>query len=205
MALAIAILAAGKGTRLKSARPKVLHAIGGKALLAHVIDAALKIVPPNDIFVVVGHGAEAVRAAVGSTGVHFVEQGEQKGTGHALQQALGALRDYEHVLVLSGDVPLLESRTIASLRDFHLRERAAMTILTAEVERPFGYGRIVRRGAAAGAVSNAVEVIVEQKELTPAQEAIREVNSGVYAFAIAHLGQHIDLIDARRTPTVRFI
>ena len=193
MALAIAILAAGKGTRLHSKRPKVLHSIGGKPLLLHVIHAALQVVPATDIYVVVGHQSETVRAAVAHTGVRFVEQGEQKGTGHAVQQALNTLRRYEHVVVLSGDVPLLGSSTVLALRDFHIRQRAAMTILSAEVEKPFGYGRIVRRKAS----SPEVKSIVEQKSLTPAQESIREINSGIYAFTIAHLGAHIDRLESK--------
>ena len=190
MALAIAILAAGKGTRLKSKRPKVLHRIGGKALLLHVIDAALKVVPASDIYVIVGHQSEQVQAEVSHTGVRFVEQREQRGTGHAMQQALNAVRNYEHVLVLSGDVPLLESSTLANLRDFHIRERAAMTILTAEVEKPFGYGRIVRRSTG----SPEVRAIVEQRALTRKEESLREINSGIYAFTIGHLTAHVDLL-----------
>ena len=192
MALAIAILAAGKGTRLKSKRPKVLHTVGGKALLLHVIDAASKLVPPSDIHVIVGHQAEAVRAAVTHTGVQFVEQGEQKGTGHAVQQVLPTLARYEDVLVLSGDVPLLQSSTIAALRELHEARQAAMTILSAEVEEPFGYGRIVRDEA----VPDAVEAIVEQKMLTAAEAAIREINSGIYAFRLAPLLKHIGQLQA---------
>ncbi len=192
MALAIAILAAGKGTRLRSTRPKVLHSIGGKPLLLHVIDAALQVVPAADIFVIIGHQAEAVRAAVAFTGVRFVEQGEQRGTGHAVQEALPALHDYSDVLVLSGDVPLLQSSTIRTLRDFHLGEQAAMTILTAAVENSRGYGRILRETAD----SPAVRAIIEQRELTPEQESIPEINSGIYAFALDPLRTHITKLAA---------
>ena len=192
MALAIAILAAGKGTRLKSKRPKVLHAVGGKPLLLHVIDAALTLVPAHDVYVIIGHEAEAVRAAVEHTGVRFVLQGEQRGTGHAVQQALPLLVGYDDLLVLSGDVPLLESGTVARLRDFHAAGNAAMTILSAEVDEPFGYGRIVRREPG----SPEVAAIVEQKELAPGQEGIREINSGIYAFALAPLRAHISRIEA---------
>ncbi len=187
MRFAIVIMAAGKGTRLKSKRAKVLHQIGGKALLEHVIRAAMQIVPPQDVYVVVGHQAGAVRAAVASTGVHFVTQAEQRGTGHAVQTARQAVGNYEHILVLSGDVPLLQPETIARLRDFHLAQRAAMTILTAAPDNPQGYGRVVRMSR------DSVEVatIVEQKALTPVQESIREINSGIYAFATAPLFQLI--------------
>src|SRR5580704_8866757 len=107
MHLAIVIMAGGKGTRLKSKRAKVLHEIGGKALLRHVIASASQIVAPKDIYVVVGHQAAQVEAAVKDTGVHFVQQQEQRGTGHAVQTAQPSVRDYDDLLVLSGDVPLL--------------------------------------------------------------------------------------------------
>src|ERR1700761_9618052 len=109
---AIVILAAGKGTRLKSRRPKVLHEIGGKPLLAHVVAAAAKVVPPENIFAIIGHEADKVRAALESTGIGFVLQREQRGTGHAMMEAQSALRGFEHVLVLSGDVPLIAEETI---------------------------------------------------------------------------------------------
>src|ERR1700747_1401352 len=139
MRLAIVIMAAGKGTRLKSKRPKVLHEIGGKALLRHVIASASQIVPPQDIFVIVGHEAAHVETAVKDTGVKFVHQTEQRGTGHAIQVAEPAVHGYDSLLVLSGDVPLLKPETIARLRDFHFEQRAAMTILTAAPEDPSGY------------------------------------------------------------------
>ncbi|HTZ89038.1 MAG TPA: bifunctional UDP-N-acetylglucosamine diphosphorylase/glucosamine-1-phosphate N-acetyltransferase GlmU [Alloacidobacterium sp.] len=187
MRFAIVIMAAGKGTRLKSKRPKVLHQIGGKALLEHVIHAATQIVTPEDVYVVVGHQAGAVQAAVASTGVKFVTQAEQRGTGHAIQTVRQAVSGYEHILVLSGDVPLLQPETIARLRDFHLAEHAAMTILTAAPDDPRGYGRVLRKSPA----SPEVVAIVEHKALTPAQEAVREINSGIYAFATGPLFQLI--------------
>jgi bifunctional UDP-N-acetylglucosamine pyrophosphorylase/glucosamine-1-phosphate N-acetyltransferase len=107
--LAIVIMAAGKGTRLKSRRAKVLHEIGGKALLAHVIAAASKVAAAEDIYAVIGHQAEQVRAAMESTGVRFVEQAEQRGTGHAVQSAREAIAGYENILVLSGDAPLVRA------------------------------------------------------------------------------------------------
>jgi bifunctional UDP-N-acetylglucosamine pyrophosphorylase/glucosamine-1-phosphate N-acetyltransferase len=192
---AIAILAAGQGTRLKSKLPKVLHQIAGRPLLAHVVRAARQIVAPADIFCIVGHEAERVRQAISPLGVQFVEQLEQLGTGHALMQCASALADYDHVLVLSGDVPLIRPETIASVRDFHLEHAAAMTILTAEPPDPFGYGRIVRRKAN-GVFTNQVEAIVEQKQLTPAQEDICEINSGIYAFNVAELFSHIERLSS---------
>src|ERR1700748_1354794 len=131
-AFAIAIMAAGKGTRLKSKHPKVLHEIGGRALLLHVIAAAQKFVPADRIYCIIGHEADRVRSAVESTGVQFVLQPEQRGTGHALQMlkaffALSGAPLPENLLVLSGDVPLIRPETIASIYEIHLREQAAMT------------------------------------------------------------------------------
>ena len=185
---AIAILAAGKGTRLKSKLPKVLHQIAGRPLLAHVVHAAAGIVAPADIFCIVGHEAERVRTEIAPLGTQFIEQLDQLGTGHALMQCRQALAAYDHVLVLSGDVPLIHPETIAALRDFHIAHNAAMTILTAEPRDPFGYGRIMRLAEH----GDQVEAIVEQKQLTPAQEAIAEINSGIYAFNVAELFSRID-------------
>src|SRR4051794_9997819 len=183
---AIVIMAAGKGTRLKSRRAKVLHEIGGQPLLAHVIKAARQIVPADDIYVIVGHQAEKVREAVGPLGVKFVLQAEQRGTGHAIMCAREDVQKYPNILVLSGDVPLIRPETIAHLRDFHLSKKAAMTILTAEPLDPFGYGRMIRAGG------DRVKAIVEQKSLTKAQHKVREINSGIYAFATKPLFAHID-------------
>jgi bifunctional UDP-N-acetylglucosamine pyrophosphorylase/glucosamine-1-phosphate N-acetyltransferase len=190
--LAVVIMAAGKGTRLKSQRPKVLHEIGGKPLLAHVIAAACKIVASSEIYVVIGHQAEKVRTAVASTGVGFVEQAEQLGTGHAIQCAREAIKSYENILVLSGDVPLIRPETIAQLWQFHQARQAAMTILTAVPIDPTGYGRIVRRTPD----SAEVEAIVEQKALTAEQQKIGEINSGIYAFRTAPLLAHLDKLTA---------
>jgi bifunctional UDP-N-acetylglucosamine pyrophosphorylase/glucosamine-1-phosphate N-acetyltransferase len=190
--LAVVIMAAGKGTRLKSQRPKVLHEIGGKPLLAHVISAASRIVAPADIYVVIGHQAEKVRAAVASTGVAFVEQTEQRGTGHAIQCSREAIAGYENILVLSGDVPLIRTETIAELWQFHQTEQAAMTILTAAPADPTGYGRILRKSPE----SPEVEAIVEQKALKAEQGKIGEINSGIYAFKTAPLLARLDLLDA---------
>jgi len=187
MKLAIVIMAAGKGTRLKSKRPKVLHEIGGKALLRHVIASASQIVPPEDIYVVVGHEAAQVENAVKDTSVKFVHQTEQRGTGHAIQTAQAAVRGYDSLLVLSGDVPLLKPETMAKLRDFHLEQRAAMTILTASPADPTGYGRVLRKSTD----SPEVTAIIEQKALTPEQQDVREINSGIYAFQTAPLFAHI--------------
>jgi len=194
--LAIAIMAAGKGTRLKSKRPKVLHEIGGRALLLHVIAAAQKVVPADQIYCIIGHEADRVRDAVSPTGVQFILQPEQRGTGHALQMvkaffALSGEPIPENLLVLSGDVPLIRPETIAAIRDTHLRERAAMTILTAIPSDPTGYGRVLRRTPG----SPEVTAIVEQKSLKPDQLATPEINSGIYCFRTSALFEKLDQLD----------
>jgi bifunctional UDP-N-acetylglucosamine pyrophosphorylase / glucosamine-1-phosphate N-acetyltransferase len=187
MQLAIVIMAAGKGTRLKSSRAKVLHEIGGQSLLRHVIAAASQLVLPRDIYVVVGHQAEQVKSAVADTGVHFIVQKEQRGTGDAIQSTRTEIEGYENILVLSGDAPLITAETLLRLRDFHLAEAASMTILTASPENATGYGRVVRRTAGFAEVT----AIVEQRALSAAQQELREINSGIYAFRTELLFRHI--------------
>ena len=182
-------MAAGKGTRLKSKHPKVLHEIGGKPILAHVIATAEKVVPAQDVFVIIGHEAERVREAVASTGVNFVVQAEQRGTGHALMAAREALSGYDQVIVLSGDAPLITAETIRKLSDFHTDQKATMTLLSADLDNPYGYGRVIRKGAGGRAE---VQAIAEEKSATPQQKKIREINSGFYAFAGPALYEHID-------------
>lgn len=185
--IAIAIMAAGKGTRLKSKHPKVLHEVGGKPLLAHVIAAATNVVPATDVYSIIGHEADRVRTAVAPTGINFVLQQPQKGTGHALMVAREALAPYDHVLVLSGDAPLITPETIFKLRDFHASRKAAMTMLTARLPNPTGYGRVLRKGK-----SDEVLAIVEEKSATPAQKNITEINSGFYALSVPSLFRYID-------------
>ena len=187
---AIAILAAGRGTRLKSRRPKVLHEIAGKPLLAHVVAAASEIVPPQNIFAIIGYEAERVREALTPTGINFVLQREQRGTGHAMMEARTALQGFETVLVLSGDVPLIKPETIKQVRDFHNAHHAAMTMLTAQPPDPTGYGRVFRKQVK-GKESNEVERVVEQKSLRGTEAEQREINSGIYAFATKLLYAHI--------------
>src|SRR5690242_4610493 len=190
---AVAIMAAGKGTRLKSKHPKVLHEIGGKPLLAHVIAAAKQVLPAPDIFAIIGHEAERVRQALAPAGVQFVLQAEQLGTGHAVMAAREALHGYDHVLVLSGDAPLLRPETIRRIREFHTANGAAMTALTADFADPTGYGRIIRKKKG-GKETAEIAAIVEQKKLTPQQAHIREANSGIYAFATEPLFRYLDEI-----------
>ncbi len=188
MQFAIVIMAAGKGTRLKTKRPKVLHEVGGKTLLRHVVDAARQIVPPEDIYVIVGHQAELVKASLSGLGVQFVEQTEQLGTGHAIQQARPAVEGYADLIVLSGDVPLIRPETIRKIRDFHLERRASMTVLTAAPEDLQGYGRVIRKSP----TSDEIREIVEAKSLTSQMTQAREINSGIYAFTCQPLFAHID-------------
>src|SRR4030088_2372899 len=195
--IAIAIMAAGKGTRLKSKHPKVLHEISGKPILAHVIATAQKVVAAQDIFVIIGHEAERVREAVAGTGVNFVLQAAQRGTGHALMVAREALfgsdsgngnnNKYDQVIVLSGDAPLITAETIRKLSDFHTAQKATMTLLTADLDDPYGYGRVIHKGRRVE-----VQAIVEEKTATPQQKKIREINSGFYAFDTPALYEHVD-------------
>ena len=187
MQLAIVIMAAGKGTRLKSRRPKVLHQIGGRALVEHVVAAAAQVVEPKDIYVIIGHEAETVRAALKHTGVRFVVQGEQRGTGHAIQTAKPEVEGYENLIVLSGDAPMITTETILRLRDFHLEQQAAMTVLTTRPADPTGYGRVIRKSAD----KPEILTIVEQKALKPEQLSSPEINSGIYAFRSEPLFKHI--------------
>ncbi len=170
MSLHIVILAAGQGTRMKSRLPKVLQPLGDRPLLTHVVETALAL-KPERVHVVYGHGGDVVQDRLGYLDVQWVEQAEQKGTGHAVQQAMPEIPDEAQVLVLYGDVPLTSIETLQYLVD----EAAgrAVSLLTMTLDDPAGYGRIVRDDSAA------IVGIVEQKDATPAQQAIREVNTGL--------------------------
>lgn len=171
MSLDIVILAAGQGTRMRSALPKVLHPVAGKSMLGHVIDTARQL-QPQSIQVVIGHGAEAVRERLAAPDLNFVLQAEQLGTGHAVAQALPAL-SAERVLILYGDVPLIEAQTLQRL--LALVSDQQLGLLTVQLADPTGYGRIVR-GA-----EGQVEAIVEHKDASSAQRAICEGNTGILA------------------------
>jgi bifunctional UDP-N-acetylglucosamine pyrophosphorylase/glucosamine-1-phosphate N-acetyltransferase len=143
----VVILAAGLGTRMKSRRAKVLHRAGGKSLVEHVVSAALRLAPAERIFVVVGHQADEVRRAVSTPGIGFIEQAEQKGTGHAVmvgRDRLASLGGY--LMVLYGDSPLLRAETLERLVHAETSGQAAATLLTAEMLDPTGYGRVIRDG-----------------------------------------------------------
>nr|BFE83702.1 hypothetical protein GCM10020093_063030 [Planobispora longispora] len=175
---AVIVLAAGEGTRMKSKTPKILHELCGRTLVDHMLTAARGL-EPERLIVVIGHGRERVGAhlALTSPDAQTVVQAEQRGTGHAVRTVLEEVGAVEGtVLVTYGDTPLLRTSTLAGLLERHAGEGNAVTVLTAEVPDPHGYGRIVRDG------TGAVLEIVEEKDATAEQRAIREMNSGVYAF-----------------------
>jgi len=195
VSLTVIVLAAGAGTRMRSARPKVLHAIGGRSLLAHVVGAA-RALSPDQLTVVVGHGRDEVSAHLAAVddAARPVVQQQQRGTGDAVRVALAASASTTGtVLVMAGDSPLLSSSTLAALVAARERDSAAVTVLTAVVPDPTGYGRIVRAAAVPDDAADDADAddaddfgplvgIVEQREATPAQLAVTEINSGVYAF-----------------------
>jgi bifunctional UDP-N-acetylglucosamine pyrophosphorylase/glucosamine-1-phosphate N-acetyltransferase len=177
----VVILAAGQGTRMKSSLPKVLHSMGGRTMVEHVLKATEPIAPTS-VTLVVGHRADLVRERLAShRRLQFAVQEPQLGTAHALQQTEPLLASRKGLLLLlSGDVPLLSSSTIQKLVEAHRSAAAAATVLTAVVERPYGYGRIVRtRGRIAR--------IVEERDASPSVRQIHEINSGIYAFDLAPL------------------
>ena len=171
MKLAVVILAAGQGKRMKSDLPKVLQPLAGKPLLGHVVSRA-RALNPSSIHVVYGHGGDAVREALVKEKLQWALQGEQLGTGHAVMQAMPNVADDELVLVLYGDVPLIDAGTLRQL--IAAAGAKAMSLLTVMLDNPSGYGRIVRK-------SGAIQKIVEQKDATKAQLKIREGNSGIMA------------------------
>ncbi|MGA0936516.1 MAG: bifunctional UDP-N-acetylglucosamine diphosphorylase/glucosamine-1-phosphate N-acetyltransferase GlmU [Sedimenticolaceae bacterium] len=172
MTLAVVILAAGKGTRMKSSMPKVLHPLAHKPLVQHVIDTARSL-DPSQIVVVYGHGGDQVREVVIDADLSWAEQAEQLGTGHAVQQAMPHIKEADRVLVLYGDVPLTSAETLRELLD---QAGKGMGLLTINLDDPSGYGRIVRDD------KGDVERIVEQKDANADELAIQEVNTGIMVF-----------------------
>src|SRR5436190_20062395 len=174
--LHVVVLAAGKGTRMRSTLPKVLHSAAGLPLITHILRTAESLHPAS-IIVVVGHQADQLREALGKRmGLAFASQEPQLGTGHALLQTERLLQGARGtLLLLSGDVPLLRKGTIERLLKAHQERSAAATVLTATVDNPDGYGRIVRE-------NGRIAAIVEHKDALPAERTIAESNSGVYVF-----------------------
>ena len=170
------VLAAGKGTRMKSARAKVLHPALGVPLLEHVL-RALAAAGAAPVTVVVGHQAEAVEAAFAGRGLSFVRQEPPLGTGHALQVAGPHLAGGgDTVVVVNGDLPLLRPETLAALLHAHAKSGAAATLLTVDLDEPGAYGRVLRDG------DGSVRAVVEAKDASPDERAVREINAGLYAF-----------------------
>lgn len=187
--ISIVILAAGLGTRMKSAKAKVLHSAGGRTLVEHVVHTAREAAPESRLVVVVGHQAGEVEAALSGCPVTFALQSEQKGTGHAVMACRGLLESRDGlVVILYGDCPLLSPETLRALITRHNRSADAVTVVTTLLDDPSGYGRIV-----AGETGR-IHAIVEQKAASPAQLAIREINSGIYCFRAAPLWRHLDEI-----------
>src|SRR6266404_8182952 len=178
--LAVIILAAGKGTRLKSSLAKVLHRAGGRPLVEHVV-AACAPLKPRETVVVVGHQAEQVSAVVEPLEAEVVLQQPQRGTGHAMQVARRALGGAKLVVVLPGDAPLIRTATLRSMLAAHRAANAAATILSAVVSDPSGYGRILRKS------ETAVQAIVEESQLTEEQRDLNEINSSIYCFSLEKL------------------
>jgi len=176
----VVVLAAGQGTRMKSRMPKVLHHVAGLPLIEHVLRTA-EALSPASLTVIVGHQADSLQEHLAGRQLQFAVQEPQLGTAHALQQAEPLLAGRTGtVVLLSGDVPLLGAATLQRLVETHRGARAAVTVVTATVERPYGYGRIVRsRGRIAR--------IVEERDASPAERQIKEINSGIYAFDLAPL------------------
>lgn len=186
MPLSVVVLAAGQGTRMKSDQPKVLHTIGGQPLLLHVIRAA-QALDAADITVVYGHGGDQVRSALSNENVSWVEQAEQLGTGHAVDQAMPLVPDNHTVLLLYGDVPLITPETLKKL--VTASEQHSLALLTAELDDPTGYGRIVRDS------NSKVQCIVEQKDANTEQLTINEINTGMLAVRSNELAQWLKRLD----------
>ena len=179
--IAVVVLAAGKGTRLKSGLAKVLHRAGGRTLVEHVVRSAWAMRPAS-VLVVVGHQADDVAAVVAPLGARTVVQEPQRGTGHAVQVARAVIsKSAKYALVVPGDAPLLRAETLDALARAHTASGAAATILSAMLQDPAGYGRILRKQ------DGSVAAIVEEKAATPEQRTIREVNSSTYAFTLEKL------------------
>ena len=169
------ILAAGKGKRMKSDVAKVLHTLCGKPMLTYSVDAA-RALNVEKIVVIIGHQAGLVRETFKDEDLIFVEQREQLGTGHAVLQARDVFHSYDGtILILCGDVPMLSSSTIRALLEVHILEKSVVTVLTTILDDPSGYGRVIQEGD-----KREILRIVEEKDASPAEKKIREINTGIY-------------------------
>jgi len=182
------ILAAGKGKRMKSGLAKVLHPLCGKPMLTYSVDVA-RAVGMGKIAVVIGHQADVIRDTFRDEGLIFVEQRKQLGTGHAVLQAKNTFRNYDGtILILCGDVPLLLPSTVKSLIENHVSGKATLTVLTTLLDDPSGYGRVIK------GVEGEVLRIVEEKDASPDEKKIREINTGIYCVDSKFLFQAVEEI-----------
>ena len=196
--LAIIIMAAGKGTRMNTELPKVLHKLNNKTLIEHVIDKTLKI-NPEKLLVVVGYKSELVKKQLNNYDIEYATQSEQLGTGHAIMQCQNNLNDFDgDTLILSGDVPLITVETLSDLYKKHIECKSKGTVLSATLKNPKGYGRIVRYG-------NSFISIIEEKDANEEQKKINEINTGIYIFNNQILFSNINKINNRNNQSEYYL
>tara|TARA_B100000029_G_scaffold92901_1_gene82839 strand:- start:12124 stop:12873 length:750 start_codon:yes stop_codon:yes gene_type:complete len=189
----VIILAAGKGTRMKSNLPKVLHNIGGQPMIMHVVNKAKRL-GAQKIITVIGYQAEKIKKSLINEKIEFAYQLEQKGTGHAVLQCHDLLKDFKgNVLILSGDVPLISCETLKKLLLNHEKNNVDASILTTEISSPTGYGRIIRNN------NSLLKEIVEEVDASDKQRLIKEINSGIYAFKSNFLFNVLPLVKNKNT------
>lgn len=201
MSLHIVILAAGQGTRMYSNTPKVLHQIGGKPMIARVIETAMSL-NPTAIHVIIGHGGKSIQQALPEYPVNWVEQAEQKGTGHAVKQALPHIPDDSQVLILSADVPLIKAFTLSQLLERsrpHLNQPAPLGILVAEVANPFGLGRIVRDH------QGVIKAVVEERDASNIEKDIHEIYSGICCASINDLRRWLPALNCHNAQSEYYL
>ena len=185
--LAVIILAAGKGTRMKSDKPKVLHKIGSKSIIERVVLTTQKLLPKK-IVIVVGYKFALIKENLNKLNVKYALQEEQNGTGHAVMQCKKELNSFDgDSLILSGDVPLINYETLQRMYEIHIETQSAATVLTADIKNPFGYGRIIKK-------NNDFSFIKEEKDATIDEKKINEINAGIYIFNNKTLFKHIEKI-----------
>lgn len=188
MTISAVILAAGKGVRMRSQFPKVVHRVAGKAMVEHVCEAA-RSGGVDKVIVVVGHGRDSVKELFSAGAVDFALQEEQLGTGHALMQAMDKVQGDQTIVVLAGDTPLLQATTVKALLDHHRTSQAAATVLSTQVDNPYGYGRIIRDQ------KGTFQSIVEEKDAGEEEKKVREINSGMYAMEVEEVSSALAQLD----------